>query len=76
MLRYFVAGNLWAFLAVVLTLGRRAWRSGPPRYEFFGHGSLGPTSYNLIITFCVAAAAIFFLLAWKTHGKGESKGRT
>jgi len=69
MLRYFVAGNVWAFLAVALTLGRKAWRTSPTRYEFVGQGSLDPTSYNLIIAFCVTAAAIFFLLAWKTHDK-------
>jgi len=28
-----------------------------------------PTSYNLIIVFCVTAAAISFLLAWKTEEK-------
>lgn len=69
MLRYFVAGNLWAFVAIVLTLGRRPWRVAPTRYEFLGFGSLDPTSYNLIIVFCVTAAAIFFLLAWKTEAK-------
>jgi hypothetical protein len=69
MLRYFIAGNLWAFVAIVLTLGRRPWRTSPTRYEFLGFGSLDPTSYNLIIVFCVAAAAIFFLLAWKTEQK-------
>ena len=69
MLRYFVAGNVWAILAVVLTVGRKAWRTSPARYEIFGQGSLDPTSYNLMITFCITAAAIFFLLARKTHVK-------
>jgi hypothetical protein len=69
MLRYFVAGNLWAFVAIVLTLGRRPWCASPARYEFLGYGSLDPISYNLIIVFCVTAAAIFFLLAWKTQQK-------
>lgn len=76
MLRYFVAGNVWAILAVALTVGRKAWRTQPARYEFFGYGSLDPTGYNLIIAFCVTATAIFFLLAWKTHGKHHPKERT
>ncbi len=69
MLRYFIAGNLWAFVAIMLTLGRRSWRNAPTRYEFLGYGSLDPTSYNLIIVACLSAAAIFFLLAWKTEPK-------
>lgn len=69
MLRYFVAGNVWAILAVALTLGHRAWRTQSTRYEFLGQGSLDPTRYNLIIAFCVTAIAIFFLLAWKTYEK-------
>jgi hypothetical protein len=69
MLRHFIAGNLWAFVAIVLALGRRPWRNAPTRYEFLGYGSLDPTSYNLIIVACLSAAAIFFLLAWKTEPK-------
>jgi hypothetical protein len=70
MLRYFVAGNLWIFLAVVLVVGREAWRSAPGRYGFAGiESSLTAASYNSIVAFCVTAAAIFFLLAWKTHDK-------
>ena len=72
MFRYFIAGNFWVFLAVVLVLGRKPWRAGPTRYEFLGQGSMDPTSYNLLIAFCVTAAAIFFLLAWKTHEKQPS----
>jgi hypothetical protein len=69
MLRYFVAGNLWLFLAVVLILGREAWRTQPARYGFLGAGSLSAVSYNLVVAFCVIAAAIFFLLAYRTGRK-------
>lgn len=69
MLRYFVAGNVWAFAAIVLTLGHRPWHMAPTQYECPGSGSLDPVSYNLIVVFCVTAAAVFFLLAWKTEPK-------
>ncbi len=69
MLRYFVAGNVWAFAAVVLTLGRRPWDMAPAQYPCPGPGSLDPVSYNLIIVFCITAAAVFFLLAWRTESK-------
>jgi len=69
MLRYFIAGNVWMLLGIVLLVGREAWRTGPARYGFAGVGSLTSTTYNLIVTFCVIAAAIFFLLAWKTGPK-------
>jgi hypothetical protein len=73
MLRYFVAGNLWLLLAVVLVLGRELWRTGPALYGFAGvEGSLTAVSYNAIVAFCVTAAAIFFLLAWKTHDRQQS----
>ena len=69
MLRYFIAGNLWMFLGILLLIGREAWRSGPVRYGFLGVGSLSAAVYNLVVAFCVIAAAIFFLLAWKTQPK-------
>jgi len=69
MLRYFIAGNLWMFSGILLLVGREAWRSGPVRYGFLGVGSLSAAVYNLVVTFCVIAAAIFFLLAWKTQPK-------
>ena len=69
MLRYFIAGNLWIFLGILLLVGREAWRTGPVCYGFLGAGSLSAAVYNLIVAFCVIAAAIFFLLAWKTGPK-------
>ena len=69
MLRYFISGNLWLFLAIVLILGREAWRSQPARYGFLGVGSFSAAGYNLIVAFCVTVAAIFFLLTWKTGQK-------
>ncbi len=68
MLRYFIAGNLWLFLAVVLLIGREPWRTAPVRYGFLGVGSLG-ASYNLVVAFCVTVAAIFFILAYRTGRK-------
>jgi hypothetical protein len=70
MLRYFIAGNLWLLFAIVMFLGRKAWRTGPVRYTFFGAGSLSPLQYNLLILCCIGLAAAFFIITWKTR---ESK---
>ena len=69
MLRCFVTGNLWLFLAVVLLIGREPWRTAPTRYGFLGVGSLTPVGYNLVVAFCVIVAAVFLLLAYRTGPK-------
>lgn len=69
MLRYFVATNLWALMAIALVVGRKPWRASPTRYECFGRGSLDPASYGLLIALCLTAAGVFFPLTWKTRAK-------
>ena len=76
MLRYFIAGNVWSVMVILLVLGRKAWRAGPTRYTFFGAGSLSPTEYNSVILFCITAAAIFFILAWRTTQEGKSHAKS
>lgn len=49
-MRYFVAGNLWLMMALVLFLGRDVARTQPTMYSFFGAGGWHhPTTYNLFI---------------------------
>ena len=67
MLRYFVAGNIWAVCALLMILVRKAWRTGPTRYTFFGFGSLSPPQYNFLILCCVVMAVVFFFITWKTR---------
>ena len=69
MLRYFVTGNLWLLLAVVLLIGREPWRTSPVCYGFLGVGSLTAVGYNLVVAFCVIVAAVFLLLAYRTGPK-------
>ena len=67
MLRYFIAGNVWALCTLLMFLGRKAWRAGPTRYTFFGLGSLSPGQYNFLILCCIVMAVVFFVITWKTR---------
>ena len=50
---YFVAGNLWLLIALVLLLGRKAERFQPTFYSFFGTRSwLSPFAYGFLIVAC------------------------
>ena len=66
MLRYFIAGNLWLFVALLMLIGKRAWRAGPTRYSCFGVGSLTPGLYALLVVGCIAVAFACFVLMVKT----------
>ena len=64
MTRYFVAGNLWLAISLVLILGRKFERSEPTMYSFFGVGQwLYPGSYNLLILVCIALGIGFLVAA-------------
>lgn len=60
---YFVGGNFWLLMALVLWLGRNAVRTGPTRYSFFGVGGwLSPFEYGLLVVACAfIGAALMFL---------------
>jgi hypothetical protein len=46
-MRYFVAGNVWLFIALATFLLRETERTGPHRVSFLGVGTwLSPGAYN------------------------------
>jgi len=60
--RYFIAGNIWLVLALVLLVGRNVARSSPTMYSFFKVGAwLYPATYNLIV---LAAVVLGILMLW------------
>ncbi len=67
MARYFVTGNLWLMLAVLMVLGRGIERTQPTIVSFFGSGWLYPSTYAFLVGLCGLAASICFVLAWKTR---------
>ncbi len=73
--KYFVAGNVWLFTSVTLFLGQTVARTQPLMYSFFGVGAwMYPLAYHGLITFCMSAAIVCFLLMWvgsKRAGKRE-----
>ena len=77
MSHYFLAGNLWAALAVIAFVGRTWERDGPTRYSFFGGGRYFSTGgYASLIAGRALAAAFCFYLWARSHGYGTSKGMT
>ncbi len=48
--RYFIAGNIWLVLALVLLIGRNVARTSPTMYSYFKVGAwLYPAKYNLLV---------------------------
>lgn len=65
-MRYFVAGNIWLFIALAIFLLRQTERTGPWRVSFLGIGTwFDPITYNLVafLVFCVGV--VFLSLSWK-----------
>lgn len=64
MLRYFIAGNVWLIVALIVFLGRSHARSQPTLYCFFGVGRwMYPSSYSLVMLLCVGLGVAFLILA-------------
>jgi hypothetical protein len=61
---YYVMGNVWLIIALILLVGRFPVREAPTMYSFFGMGGWRyPSDYNLMIGVGVLAAVIQFVLA-------------
>jgi len=72
-MRYFIAGNLWLFLSLVLFLGRHTEKVRIPgiprtmRVSFLGFGfSFSPSGYTMILILCLIVAGVLFFLSWRT----------
>jgi hypothetical protein len=69
-MRYFVFGNIWLLLSVLIFMGRHVERTQPLMVSFFGIGRwFTPAGYNIIPLLCLIIAAAFFFLCWKTPAK-------
>ncbi len=67
MARFFITGNVWLLVALLLTLGSHVERTEPTCVSFFGVGAwFDPGTYNVLITLCIIAAVCCLTLAWKT----------
>ena len=69
-MRYFVAGNLWSFVSLVVFLGQKQERMCPTRVSFLGLGSwFRPATYNVVVLLCLAVAIAFFYLSRRREGE-------
>ena len=70
-MRYFIAGNFWLFLSLLIFLGRHTERTQPTRVSFLGFGTwFSPAGYAIIPILCLIVAGIFFFLCWRTTQRG------
>jgi hypothetical protein len=61
-MRYFVSGNLWLFVGLLLWIGR-ADGGNTPRYTFLGFGRRLDSSEYALVTFVpLAIAGIYFAI--------------
>jgi len=73
MLRYFVAGNLWMLVALIMYVGRTAERTGPPRYCLFGVGQWFQThEYWAIVALPIAVSLLYFIMYSYSANKSKS----
>ena len=72
---YFVAGNVWLIIALVLLLGKNNVRIQPTFHSFFGVGGwYSPGAYWLMIVACAALGVGFLNAAWrKQQTNSDSK---
>ncbi len=67
---YYVMGNVWLIIALILLVGRSPARESPTMYSFFGMGGWRyPGDYNLMIAVGVLAAVVQFILTVKAGRK-------
>lgn len=60
---YFIVGNLWLFIALVLLLGRNVARTQPTMYSFFGIGGwYYPAPYGFMVVVCVVLGVFLMMV--------------
>ena len=73
MARYFIFGNLWLLVALVLFLGCKFARNDPYMVSFTEYGDcMYPATYNTLIALAVCAAIVCFVLASVTRKLADS----
>jgi hypothetical protein len=71
MLRYFVAGNLWLIVALVMYIGRVTEHSDPVGMSLFGIGqAFQPHEYWAVIAMPTAASLLYFVM-YAASGKNN-----
>lgn len=64
---YFVVGNLWLLMALVLWVGRNVARTHPTRYSFFDVGGwLSPFAYGFLILACALIGVVLMILGCRS----------
>ena len=67
---YFVIGNVWLIVGLVLKLGQKEMFAKPTMYSFFGSGAwFEPNTYDRFVAFAFGAAAVSFVLAFRNRKK-------
>ena len=68
---YFLTGNIWLMVGLVLMLGRNnVWIGMRPMYSFFSVGQwFEPSTYNGFVVFALGAAGVSFVLGMRNRKK-------
>jgi hypothetical protein len=70
-MRYFVAGNIWLFVALAIFLLRVTERTGPHRVSLLGVGTwFTPAGYNAVVGLVLLVACLFLIASWRKKKEG------
>ncbi len=69
-MRYFVAGNIWLFISLVIAVGPRVERSAPTRVSLWGIGGwFSPPEYTALWVIALLAGIVFLFMGFKDKKK-------
>jgi hypothetical protein len=70
MTRYFIAGNIWLAIALLLFVGKRFERNEPVQFSFFGAGRwFSEGEYAALVYGTFTVSVVFFVLSAITRPK-------
>jgi len=76
-MRYFVAGNIWLFLALAIFMLGKTERTGPTFVSFLGIGTwFRPGGYNLVALLVFLIACAFFVVGRRRERKNITVRRS